>query len=123
MKIFCLVCISFFCLLSLAYGTDSDVVITWEAPLVNVNGTKCVDYLGVRIYQRMNDEPYDFNNPIAIIYDDLYWAKSDFYKEGIYHWVLQSFDTSNNICPDYTEEVTKTIKITMPFTPKKLTCY
>jgi len=108
-------------LTNICFGTDSDVLITWEKPLFNVNGTKCIDYLGVRIYQRIDNEQYNFNNPIAVVYNNLYWTKSDFTKSGTYYWVLQSFDTSNNVCPDYTKEVTKTIKITVPFAPQKLT--
>ena len=110
----------FFCLTSFCFGTDSDVLITWDQPLHNVNGTECVDYLGVKIFQRINDEEYNYDNPIAIVYEDLYWIKSDFIESGEYHWVLQSFDTSNNLCPNYTEEVTKTILITSPKIPHNL---
>ena len=111
----------FICFVSISSGTDSDVMISWGAPLLNANGTKCVDYAGVKVFQRIDDEAYNFNTPIAVVYTKLYWVKSDFYKDGVYHWVLQSFDISNNICPDYTEEVSKTIKLTTPDIPRGLT--
>ena len=106
---------------SVSYGTDSDVLITWEQPLLNTNGTVCVDYAGVKIFQRINNEEYNYDNPIAIVYRDSYWIKSDFIESNEYHWVLQSFDTSNNHCLGYTEEVSKIISITLPNLPKKLT--
>ena len=121
MKTFCLAVVSFFCLLSITYGTDSDVLITWQKPLLNVNGTTCFDYLGVKVFQRVDNEEYNYDRPLTVVYKDLFWIKSDFTKSGEYHWILQSFDTSNNMCPDYTEEVSKTIKVTIPAPPHRLT--
>lgn len=86
-------------------SNDNSLILTWEAPTTNVDGTPLTDLAGYKIYYGVSSGEY---TKVIIITDNITTYTIENLSSGTYYFAVTAYDTAGNESA-YSNEVSKTI--------------